>query len=75
MSAAKARYVERAKRNLKAELKHAGIQYRELAERLTAAGLPENETSITVRINRGTFPAWFFIAVLEVIGASEMRVR
>jgi hypothetical protein len=33
----------------KAELKRAGVSYAELAQRLTDAGLPETEGSITVR--------------------------
>lgn len=67
-------YADRAKRYLKGELKRAGVGYKELAERLTTAGIPETEGSITVKINRGAFPAWFMIAALESIGASEMRL-
>jgi hypothetical protein len=67
-------YAERAKRYLKAELKRAGVGYGELARRLTDAGLPESEGSITVKINRGGFPAWFLIASLEAIGVSQLRL-
>jgi hypothetical protein len=67
-------WAERAKRYLKAELKRAGVGYAELARRLTEMGLPETEASITVKINRGGFPAWFLIAAMEAIGASSLRL-
>lgn len=67
-------WAERAKRYLKAELKRAGVGYAELARRLTAMGVPETEGSITVKINRGAFPAWFLIASLAAIGASSLRL-
>jgi hypothetical protein len=74
MAGISAEYAERAKRYLKAELKRAGVGYAELARRLSDKGLPETEGSITVKINRGGFPAWFLIAALEAIGASSLRL-
>ena len=74
MTSTSAEYAERAKRYLKAELKRAGVSYAELAQRLTDKGLPETEGSITVKINRGGFPAGFLIASLEAIGASSLRL-
>ena len=67
-------YADRAKRYLKAELKRAGVSYAELALRLAERGLPETEGSITVKINRGAFPAWFLIAAMEAIGATSLRL-
>lgn len=67
-------YAARTKRYLKAELKRAGVGYGELAKRLSEKGLPETEGSITVKINRGGFPAWFLVASLEVIGATSLRL-
>ncbi len=63
-----------AKRHLKAELTRAGVKYGELAERLTAMGLPETESSVQVKINRGAFPAWFFFAVMHAIGVHVVRL-
>ena len=57
----------KASRFLKAELKRAGIGYKELAERLNAHGLQETETSITGKLARGTFAASFFLACLTVL--------
>jgi hypothetical protein len=68
-------YADRVKRYLKAELKRAGVGYKELAERMTAMGLQESEGSITVKINRGAFPAWFLVAAMEAIGASSLRLQ
>jgi hypothetical protein len=57
----------KASRFLKAELKRAGIGYKELAERLNKHGLQETETSITGKLARGTFAASFFLACLAVL--------
>jgi hypothetical protein len=64
-----------AKRHIKAELKRAGVGYTDLAARLTEMGLPETEGSVTVKINRGAFPAWFLLAVMHTIGAHTLRVE
>ena len=37
--------------------------------------LPETEASITVKINRGAFPAWFLFAVTRAIGAHTLRLE
>lgn len=57
----------KASRFLKAELKRAGIGYKELAERLNKHGMEESETSITGKLARGTFAVSFFLAVLAVL--------
>ncbi len=74
MAAASEEWARRAKLHLKAELKRADVGYAELARRLTEMEIPETEGSITVKINRGGFPAWFMLAALKAIGAREMRV-
>ena len=75
MAATSADFADRAKRYLKSELKRAGVGYKELAERLTAMGLPESEGSITVKINRGAFPAWFFFAAMKAVGVHTVRLH
>lgn len=75
MTSANDEWVARAKRHIKAELKHADIGYAELAKRLTEMGLPETEGSVTVKINRGTFPAWFLMAAMKAIGANTLRLH
>jgi len=67
-------WADHAKRQLKAELKRADVGYAELARRLTEMGIVETEGSVTVKINRGAFPAWFLFAVLKAIGANTLRL-
>jgi hypothetical protein len=64
-----------AKRLIKSELKRADVGYTELARRLTEMGLPETEGSVTVKINRGAFPAWFLFAVMRAIGVATLRLE
>jgi hypothetical protein len=64
----------KASRFLKAELKRAGVGYKELAERLNRHGLQETETSITGKLARGTFAASFFLACLTVLEMEGVRL-
>ena len=57
MNAKEREWGAKASRFLKAELKRAGVGYKELAERLNRHGLEEPETSITGKLARGTFAA------------------
>ena len=52
---------------IKAELKRAGIGYKELAERLQAHGMDETESGIASKLARGTFAVAFFLACLAVL--------
>lgn len=67
-------YEERAKNLLKAELKRRGVTYGQLAYRLTAMGIPENERNLNNKISRGGFTAAFLLQCLEAIGAIEIRI-
>ena len=64
----------KASRFLKAEIKRAGIGYKELAERLNKHGLEETETSITGKLARGTFATTFFLACLVVLELDGIRL-
>ena len=75
MAATSDEWADKVKRYLKAELKRANVGYEELARKLTEMGLPETKASITMKMNRGTFPAWFFFAVLKAVGCSTVRVE
>lgn len=68
-------WAARAKNLLRAELKRRGMTYRDLAERLTAMGTPENERNITNKIARGSFTAAFFVQCLAAIGATTIRLE
>jgi hypothetical protein len=65
----------KASRFLKAELKRAGIGYKELAERLNKHGLQETETSITGKLARGTFAVSFFLASLAVLELEGVQLE
>ena len=64
----------KASRFLKAELKRAGIGYKELADRLNRHGLQETETSITGKLSRGTFATSFFLACLTVLELETIQL-
>jgi hypothetical protein len=66
---------ERVKALLKAELKRRNVGYRELAEKLTAMGLPETERNIANKISRGGFTAAFFVECLSAIGCTTLRLE
>jgi hypothetical protein len=66
--------VERMARFVKAELKRADVTYEQLAERLKEMGHNETKISVANKINRGTFPATFFIAVMQAIGRETVNV-
>ena len=63
-----------AGRHMKAELKRTGIGYAELAKRLTEMEIPETDTSVSAKINRGVFPAWFLFATMKAIGRDVVRL-
>ena len=67
MNAKEREWGAKASRFLKAELKRAGVGYKELAERLNRHGLEETETSITGKLARRTFAVSFFFACLAVL--------
>jgi hypothetical protein len=57
----------KASRFIKAELKRARVGYKELAERLSAHGMEETETSVAGKLSRASFSVAFFLAVLAVL--------
>jgi hypothetical protein len=65
----------RAKNLLKGELKRRGITYAQLAEKLAAVGVTENERNLNNKISRGGFTAAFMLQCLEAIGASSLRLE
>jgi Domain of unknown function (DUF6471) len=67
-------YETRAKNLLKGELKRRGVTYAQLAEKLTAMGIPETERNLNNKISRGGFSGAFLLQCLEAIGATEVRL-
>ena len=70
-----AEYETKAKNLLKGELKRRGVTYAQLAERLTAMGVAENERNLNNKISRGGFTAAFLMQCLQAIGAHTVRVH
>lgn len=65
---------DRVKGLLKAELKRRNLGYRELAEKLTAMGIPETERNLANKISRGGFTAAFLIQCLSAIGCKSLDI-
>ena len=65
---------DRVKGLLKAELKRRNVGYRELAEKLTALGIPESELNIKNKLSRGGFTAVFFVQCLVAVGCSNLHL-
>jgi Domain of unknown function (DUF6471) len=60
---------------LKAELKRRNVSYADLAERLEAVGINDNERNIANKIARGSFTAVFFVQCLEAIGCHTIHLN
>jgi hypothetical protein len=69
-----AEYEAKAKNILKAELKRKGVTYAQLAEKLSALGVSENERNLNNKISRGGFTAAFLFQCLFVIGCNTIRL-
>jgi len=67
-------WARRTRAYLKREMKRRRITYKDLAEQLSKTGLVETERSINQKINRGAFPAWFFVAALSAISCRSFSL-
>jgi hypothetical protein len=68
-------YETKAKNLLKGELKHRGVTYAQLVEKLNALGVQETERNLANKISRGGFTAAFLIQCLEAIGCHSVHLR
>jgi Domain of unknown function (DUF6471) len=59
---------------LKAELKRRNLSYADLADKLGAVGIDDNERNISNKISRGTFTAVFFVQCMEAIGCQTIHL-
>jgi 3-mercaptopyruvate sulfurtransferase SseA len=60
---------------LKAELKRRNLSYANLADKLAAIGVKDNERNISNKISRGTFTAVFFMQCMEAIGCRTVHLN
>jgi hypothetical protein len=59
---------------LKAELKRRDVSYADLAAKLAAIGIKDNERNIANKIARGSFTAVFFVQCMDAIGARTIHL-
>lgn len=64
----------RAKNLLKGELKRRGVTYAQLAEKLAAIGVIENERNLNNKISRGGFTAAFLLQCLTAVEAKSLSL-
>lgn len=60
---------------LKAELARRQMSYADLAEKLEAIGIKDNDRNISNKVARGTFTAVFFVQCLEAIGCKTIHIE
>jgi hypothetical protein len=60
---------------LKAELKRRNLSYADLAGKLAAIGIKDEERNISNKIGRGSFTAVFFVQCLEAIGCRTIHLE
>ena len=65
---------ERAKGLLRGEMARRSVTYAQLAERLAAIGVEENERNLRNKVSRGKFTAGFLLQVMAAIGTKELRL-
>lgn len=60
---------------LKGLLARHGVTYKELARRLEALGVHENEAPLRNKINRGAFAFSFFLQCMAALGVEDVRFQ
>lgn len=65
---------EKAKGLLRAEMARRGVTYAELAVRLSAIGIEDNERNLRNKVSRGKFTAGFFLQCLSALGCSSLHL-
>lgn len=59
---------------IRAEMARQELSYRDLAERLAAIGMAENERNIANKVARGELSAVAFLLCLKVMGSENLRL-
>jgi hypothetical protein len=60
---------------LKAELARRNLSYADLADKLAAIGIKDNERNLSNKVGRGTFTAIFFVQCMEAIGCKTIHLE
>lgn len=65
---------ERAKGLLRGEMARRGVAYAQLAERLAAIGIDDNERNLRNKVSRGKFTAGFLLQCLSAMEVTVVRL-
>lgn len=66
---------EQAKGLLRGEMARRGVTYAQLAERLAAIGIDDNERNLRNKVSRGKFTAGFLLQCLSALGATRIELE
>jgi len=66
---------EQAKGILKAQLARKNIKYHDLARKLKAIGIEENQNTIATKISRGAFSFTFFLQCMYALGINKIDLN
>lgn len=66
-------YGERVKRLLRSQMVARGVSYDALADKLTAAGMPETAVNLRNKVSRGKFTAAFLLAACDALGLTVLH--
>ncbi|MGA1932385.1 DUF6471 domain-containing protein [Arcobacter sp. YIC-464] len=66
---------EQAKGILKAHLARKSIKYHDLARKLNAMGIEENQNTIATKISRGAFSFAFFLQCMAALGINKIDLN
>ena len=75
MAAKRPNWKARAKGLLRAELARKDLSYADLAEKLAAIGVKDNELNVKNKIGRGSFTFFFFLQCMEAIGCNTIHLK
>lgn len=59
---------------IRGEMGRRGLSYRDLAERLAAIGVEENERNLRNKVARGTFSATFWVQCMVAMGVASVAL-
>lgn len=68
-------YRARARGLVRAEMARRNVTFRELTRRLEAIGIEETHTNLRAKIHRGAFTVPLLLAIMDVLGVSELRLK
>ena len=75
MMVSDAKWQDRARGLLKAELARQNLGYKELVERLDKIGVKERPQSIANKMSRGGFSAAWLLQCLHALGCEDVRLK